>query len=274
MKRVKIRDEPNEGRAENEVAKSAPIDSSNTGMKLPSTSGPGEQGKEPAATASGPSEPLPHADSVDDVEVKPKKSRKLISFQEKYFMIEKYYEFQDKNGEASFRDLEEEFGVPKSTLQRWIRDQDDIAAKAADETLKSLTRVYPSRKNRHAATYAPLYTEFRNARKVGKKVSFVWLWVKGMKIAHEKELPLFTRSATQVFIEKYGIRMRTVQRKKQHDKKMFEPKLRDFLLNYREGVIKSGHMKPHYDEKWGRFRPSRRFNVDQGGNSIDILDFL
>ena len=33
--------------------------------------------------------------------------------------------------------------------------------------------------------------------------------------------------------------------------------------NLREGLVKTGKDKPHYDPKWGRFSPERRLNVDQ-----------
>lgn len=32
---------------------------------------------------------------------------------------------------------------------------------------------------------------------------------------------------------------------------------------FRETVMKSGSTKPTYDEKWGRFKPEQRINVDQ-----------
>ena len=33
--------------------------------------------------------------------------------------------------------------------------------------------------------------------------------------------------------------------------------------NLREKLVKSGSEKPTYDKKWGRFKPPKRFNVDQ-----------
>ena len=34
-------------------------------------------------------------------------------------------------------------------------------------------------------------------------------------------------------------------------------------MNFREGVIKSGRDTEFYDNKWGRFPPPTRYNVDQ-----------
>ena len=44
---------------------------------------------------------------------------------------------------------------------------------------------------------------------------------------------------------------------------MFTEKLREYHLNLRENFIKSGKSKPSYNEKWRRFLPSQRYNVDQ-----------
>lgn len=33
--------------------------------------------------------------------------------------------------------------------------------------------------------------------------------------------------------------------------------------NLREKLVKSGSKEETYDKKWGRFKPSKRFNVDQ-----------
>ena len=199
--------------------------------------------------------------SPNQMEPPVKRSRKSYSFIDKAKILQRYFEFLEDYGEASYKDMEQELGVPKPVLHRWVQNKKHIFAKATDDTLKHLQKGRKS--NKHTATFPYLYQKFRNARKFGKKVNFAWLFVKGKKIAHEKGHPLFTRYSTEVFIRKYGIKIRRVQRRKQLDKEAYEPKLREWHCKYREGVIKSGNKKTHYDEKWGRFKPSRRFNVDQ-----------
>lgn len=190
-----------------------------------------------------------------------KKSRKNMTFKEKADILNKYYTMIETEGAASFRVMEEMLGVSKSVLQRLVSNNDEIMQKAADEILANLKRGRPTSK--HAATFILLYQEFKKARGFGKKVSFLWLWVKGRKIAAEKSYPVFTRSATQQFIKKQGVKIRRVQFRKNVPKSVHAPKLRDWHVNFREGVIKSGRDTEFYDNKWGRFPPPTRYNVDQ-----------
>ena len=199
-----------------------------------------------------------------------KKSRKSFSFFEKAEILNKYNEL--RNGLSSFRDIAKALNMTRSVLQDWIKKEDDIISKAADETLRHLKKGRPN--NRHNATQILLYNDFLKARKTGRKVCFEWCLRKGRKIAEKKGFPFFTSHATQTFIKKYGVKIRRVQRRKQADKTKYEDDLRNFHYKLREDVIKSGHMNPNYDQKYGRFSPSRRFNVDQGGSSIDILEIL
>ena len=188
-----------------------------------------------------------------------KRSRKSMSFKEKADILEKYEDM--KSQDYSYRDMQDILGISKSNLQRWVKDRDSIVAKAAEETLANLKKS--RRSNRHQMSYPTLHHEFTKARKAGKKVDFRWLLMKGKKIANVKKGPTFTKWATERFLQIYGIKIRTAQNKKSVDKEAQEPKIRDFHLNLREKVIKSGQNKPHYDPKYGRFKPSRRFNVDQ-----------
>jgi hypothetical protein len=64
-------------------------------------------------------------------------------------------------------------------------------------------------------------------------------------------------------VQKYNIKIRRVQRKKQKPKASYTGALMKFHCELREGLIKSGRNLPHYDQKWGRFKPDCRFNVDQ-----------
>ena len=51
--------------------------------------------------------------------------------------------------------------------------------------------------------------------------------------------------------------------KKQQDKTDYFEKLKEWHLNLCEGFLKSRSSSPNYDQKWGRFKPHQRFNVDQ-----------
>ena len=83
-------------------------------------------------------------------EVPQKKPRNSYTYKEKSDIIDQYHEFMKTNGAASYRDVVEPLGVPKTTLQRWICQKDEILARAADETRKNLKKLRPSAK--HDAT--------------------------------------------------------------------------------------------------------------------------
>ena len=203
-------------------------------------------------------EPIPETESS-------KKSRESYSFIEKAEILDKFHELS--HGVSSFRDIAKTLNIPRRNLQRWINEKDEIVRKAADETLRNLRKGRPN--NRHNSTQHLLYNEFIKRRKTGRKVDLDWCLRIGQKIAEKKGLPFFTKYAAEAFIKKYGIKVRRVQRRKQVDKTAYEDDLRNWHYKLREEVIKSGHMNPNYDLKYGRFSPSRRYNVDQGGNSIE-----
>ena len=106
-------------------------------------------------------------------------------------------------------------------------------------------------------------SEFLTARDRGRKVSFNWLWVKGRKIAKDVGEPEFTHRAVVLFLKKYHVKIRRVQRKRAENEGNIAEKLRNWHVKYRETCIKSRQSDPNYDKKWGRFKPYQRFNVDQ-----------
>ena len=65
-----------------------------------------------------------------------KKSRKRYTIDDKAKILQKYYEFAEKNGKASFRSMERELGVHNSIIQRFVRDRDQIVARVTDKDLK------------------------------------------------------------------------------------------------------------------------------------------
>ena len=65
-----------------------------------------------------------------------KKSRKRYTIDEKAKILQKYYEFAEKNGKASLRSVERELGVHNSIIQRFVRDRDQIVARVTDKDLK------------------------------------------------------------------------------------------------------------------------------------------
>ena len=198
---------------------------------------------------------------VIDLTAQEKKTRRSYSFKDKAYYLSKYYEIIEEEGDASYRVVAEQLGIHYSLLKKWLKVKDEIIAKAADETLANLKKGRPTTK--HNLVFPLLYKKFKDARNVGKKINFKWLWMRGRQIAIEKNSASFTHYATVTFIKNFQVKIRRVQNRKKIDKAAQEPKIREFHLKFREGVVKSGRTKAHYDNKWGRFRPSRRYNVDQ-----------
>ena len=92
----------------------------------------------------------------------------------------------------------------------------------------------------------------------------MWLFITGKKIAIKYSLPTFTRKGVEMFTEKFSIKIRRTQRKKQKPKTIHIEAIKQWHLKLRETVIKSNKQgNEQYDPVFGRFRADRRFNVDQ-----------
>ena len=122
-----------------------------------------------------------------------KKTRKSYSYLHKAEILEKYFRELAQYKHLHLSDVGNEVGINKSMLLRWIQDKDDIFLKASQDKICHLKKGRGSTK--HQKTFPRLYTEFMKMRERGQKVSFLWFWIKGKKIAKEIEAPMFTRSA-------------------------------------------------------------------------------
>ena len=128
---------------------------------------------------------------------------------------------------------------------------------------KKLLKIRPS--TRHLELFRGLNQKFKGARNKGQAVDFNWLWTKANKVQSELTgNPNATvRSHVVVqFIKKYRIRMRAKQRSKKVAKAEMVPLMKKWHATTRERLVRSG-LSDRYDEKWGRFKPSERLNVDQ-----------
>ena len=134
---------------------------------------------------------------------------------------------------------------------------------AAAKHLKLLKKGRKSKK--HVALFDRLITKFRTARSKGNMVSFRWIYTHASRLNKEMHPGAKRLSPSVVinFIRKYKIKVRRVQRKKQHHKSSYTNDLMNWHCQIREGLIKTGAILPYYDVKWGRYTPDRRFNVDQ-----------
>ena len=62
------------------------------------------------------------------------------------------FEIIEEEGNASFRVVAEQLGLDHTLLNRWLKDKDNITAKAADETLANLKKRRPIMKSSLCST--------------------------------------------------------------------------------------------------------------------------
>ena len=189
--------------------------------------------------------------------VKVRKRRKQYDFVFKMEIIE-----QVESGISPI-DVAFNNNIDKSLVARWLQNKRQIIDGASSQHRKLFSKNRKSTK--HQRLFKKLYSKFKDARSKGMKVSFSWLYTKANII--NKELnpnsARVPKSIVASFNRKYNIKLRKVQRKKRVDKTNFGPKMMKWHCTLREGLIKSGCSRPEYDQKWGRFPPSQRLNVDQ-----------
>ena len=107
-----------------------------------------------------------------------------------------------------------------------------------------------------------LHKKFLSARSKGLRISHAWFYANANRINKEvngSEATRLPKSSVTRFIRTYKIKLRRVQRKKQANKTNYLPAIMRWHTTLRERLIKTGKSSPNYNEKWGRFKPNRRF---------------
>jgi len=147
-------------------------------------------------------------------------------------------------------------------VSKWHSDRVKILACAASEYKKHL-KIRPARK--YNELYRQFLIDFKTARSKGHRVNFGWLWSKARTIYRkQKNDPnvIVRKHVITAFIKRHGIRMRARQRNRKQSKEAFRNDLMKWHGTTRERLVKTGK-DDQYDQKWGRFVPTQRFNVDQ-----------
>ena len=182
--------------------------------------------------------------------------------QEKASIILKFLEAKKVDDNLSYAVFAEMQNIPDpGMLWKWVDDKETILNKAYEGCTLKKIRSNPNQNPRHANTHKLLYSEFVKKRNIGYKISFLWIWITGRKLAVKHSYPSFTRWGAEQFLVKFNVKIRHVQRKKQKPKSFHVEPLRQWHFGFREDVIRS--QGPNMDPKFGRFKLNRRFNVDQ-----------
>ena len=147
-------------------------------------------------------------------------------------------------------------------VSKWVKDKKKITAAAATAH-KKLLKIRPG--NKYSRLFSLLMTRFKNVRSKGYGVDFNWLWSKA-RVAY-RELtgnPSATvrKHVITTFLKRHNIRMPARQRNKKAPKQDFEVGLKKWHATTREKLVRTAR-NDGYDQKWGRFTPRQRLNVDQ-----------
>ena len=158
--------------------------------------------------------------------------------------------------------IAEKYKINRSLVSKWVKDKKKITAAAATAH-KKLLKIRPG--NKYSRLFSLLMTRFKNARSKGYDVDFNWLWSKA-RVAY-RELtgnPSATvrKHVITTFLKRHNIRMRARQRNKKAPKQDFEVGLKKWHATTREKLVRTAR-NDGYDQKWGRFTPRQRLNVDQ-----------
>ena len=148
-------------------------------------------------------------------------------------------------------------------ISNWMKNKEKIYQQASDKLTQNLLKSRPSPK--YIPLFNALYKIYRAVRNKGHVIDINWLWSKAQRLYSEiTGNPDATVRLHVVvsFMKKFKIRMRRKQRSKKKSKATLEPGLQKWHATTREKLIRV-NKEGEYDDKWGRFPPSMRYNVDQ-----------
>ena len=98
--------------------------------------------------------------------------------------------------DAPIEDVALQFNIHKSLVSKWKKDKSVILDRAMDEHKKLMKKGRPS--NKHKELFRRLYEKFKHARKIGRMVSFSWLYTHASKIKKEMDSTFDKRGITLV----------------------------------------------------------------------------
>ena len=104
--------------------------------------------------------------------------------------------------------------------------------------------------------------EFQSARSKGRCVGFNWLYTTARRTKKELDGGTIGKHIVRSFIIKNNIKMRRIQSNKKKSKEIHRETIMKWHATMREKLIRTVASE-EYSEKWGRFLPIQRLNVDQ-----------
>lgn len=165
--------------------------------------------------------------------------------------------------EITQQEIAEKYGISQCMVSKWMKDKKNILKEAADGHRKLFQKGRKSVK--HMKLNQELWESFKEARSKGHCVNFQWLKTRATTIHRRltnNNDAIIGKHVIVAFLRKYSIRMRRKQRNKEKSKAEKVKPLQKWHAVFRERCIRSG-FDENYDQKWGRFKPHQRLNVDQ-----------
>ena len=155
------------------------------------------------------------------------------------------------------------FNVSRSNVIKWVQQKEKLidAAKSECENHFKIRRA-----TKYVNLYKALKKKFKECTAKAYCISFAWLWFRARTICREQ---LGGNSAIAKhhhlivnFIKRYNLQMRKKQRSKNVSKEDMQAKMLRWYSVLRERLTRTVKQDDN-DEKWGRFRPECRLNVDR-----------
>ena len=146
--------------------------------------------------------------------------------------------------------------IDKSLVSRWIQNKKKLLMALRLNTKNSLRKT-ENGANMKGNLRNKLNQKFIEARSEGLKVPFSWLYTKSNALskALTQNLKRLSKTVVVMFLRKYNLKLRRVQRKKTIRKKQVHSRIDEIALHPARLV--------NNNSKIGRFPPSKRVNLDQ-----------
>ena len=163
--------------------------------------------------------------------------------------------------DVSQDEIGRKYGISQSLVSKWMKDKKNIISAATDKHKKLYAKQRKSVK--YVELYRVLFDQMKAARARGRKVNFNWLWSKARAIQRGQtgdDAAVVRQHVITTFLRRYNVRMRARQRNRNKPKEAYRDDFVKWHSVTRERLVRTGANGDSYDNKWGRFLPSQRFN--------------
>ena len=138
-----------------------------------------------------------------------------------------------------------------------MREKDKIITAATDKHKKLFAKQAPAKK--YLELYRGLFEKFKTRERFAGQLQLVAIF----REQTNDDDAIIKKHVITAFLRRYNVRMRSCQRNRSKSKEAYRDGLMKWHSVTREQFIRTGGSLEIYYPKWGCFKPSERFNVDQ-----------